>query len=146
MPKAMDHIVLNVAEVETMIAFYSEVLELAPERLTEFDEGKVPFPSLRINEDTIIDLFPKSMWEQKQPSAQGRPNLNHLCLALSKAEWDRLRQRLANHQVALEDGPVERWGAHGTGISIYFRDPEGNLVEARHYEANNASQPCLLGS
>jgi hypothetical protein len=31
-------------------------------------------------------------------------------------------------------GPVPRWGANGVGTSIYFRDPEHNLVEVRTYE------------
>ena len=58
----MDHIVLNVEDEEKMIAFYSEVLELVPERLEEYRAGDVPFPSVRLNSDTIIDLFPKRIW------------------------------------------------------------------------------------
>jgi hypothetical protein len=46
-----------------MLAFYSEVIMLAPERVEEYRSGKVPFPSLRLNKDTIIDLFPKNMWK-----------------------------------------------------------------------------------
>lgn len=143
---AMDHIVLNVEKVDTMISFYRDILGLSAERLDEFRDGKVPFPSLRINEETIIDLFPKSMWEKSSPTDKARPNLNHFCLSLDKDEWDRLRGRLSEHHVEIQEGPVSRWGAHGTGISIYFLDPEGNVIEARYYKATDSSQPCLLGS
>jgi catechol 2,3-dioxygenase-like lactoylglutathione lyase family enzyme len=129
----MDHIVLNVEDEQRMIAFYSEVLRWTPERLEEYRAGDVPFPSLRINADTVIDLFPKKLWSTETPPGQGRVNLNHFCIALSKEAWEELTERLRSHDVEIEDGPASRWGAHGIGTSIYFRDPEGNLVEARYY-------------
>jgi catechol 2,3-dioxygenase-like lactoylglutathione lyase family enzyme len=141
MAMLMDHIVLNVEDEEEMMSFYSRVLGLAPERFDAFREGKVPFPSIRINTDTIIDLFPKSLWNGGPQGIRGRTNLNHFCLNVDKEEWDRLRERLETEGVALEEGPVKRWGAHGTGISIYFRDPEGNLIEARYYEKG---EPVLV--
>ena len=142
----MDHIVLNVENDATMIAFYTEVLQLAPERLEEFRAGEVPFPSVRLNADTVIDLFPKGMWAKSGVPAQGHRHLNHFCLAREKPEWDALRRRLASHGVAIEEGPVARWGAHGSGTSIYFRDPEDNRIEARHYAQRDEEKPCLLGS
>ena len=60
-------------------------------------------------------------------------NLNHFCIAMSKEAWEDLAQRLSSYDVEIEDGPASRWGAHGVGASIYFRDPEGNLIEARYY-------------
>ena len=131
----LDHIVLNVEDDEKMIAFYAEVLRMATERLEEYRAGKVPFPSIRLNPNTIIDLFPKRLWEKSARQGNGRENLNHFCIALSKVEWEALRTRLDSHGVPIEEGPVPRWGALGTGTSIYFRDPENNLIEARHYEA-----------
>jgi catechol 2,3-dioxygenase-like lactoylglutathione lyase family enzyme len=142
----MDHIVLNVEDEEKMIAFYSEVLMFAPERLEEYRTKKVPFPSVRINSDTIVDLFPKTMWQKNSTPGQGYNNLNHLCVSLSKEEWQRLVERLKANEVDIEEGPVPRWGAHGTGISVYFRDPEGNLMEARYYEGHNSPDKCLLES
>ena len=59
----MDHIVLNMDDEETMLDFYTRVLELHPERLAEYRAGTVPFPSVRLNADTIIDFFPKTMWQ-----------------------------------------------------------------------------------
>jgi len=142
----MDHIVLNVQDEEQMIAFYSEVMMFTSERLKEYRAGEVPFPSVRINADTIIDLFPKKMWQKSFAVTQGHNNLNHFCISLSKEMWVDLTERLKANNVDIEQGPVPRWGAHGTGISIYFRDPEGNLVEARYYEDSDNSDECLLGS
>jgi hypothetical protein len=67
----MDHIVLNVEDDERMIFFYSKVLMLASERLEEYRAGKVPFPSVRMNTDTIIDLFPKKMWQKNNAIGKG---------------------------------------------------------------------------
>lgn len=67
----MDHIVLNIENDEKMIHFYTKVLLLTPERIEEYYAGKVPFPSVRMNTGTIIDLFPKDVatryanWENK---------------------------------------------------------------------------------
>jgi catechol 2,3-dioxygenase-like lactoylglutathione lyase family enzyme len=142
----MDHIVLNVEDDEKMIVFYSKVLRFAPERLSEYRAGEVPFPSVRINSDTIIDLFPKKIWQKRARAGKGRENLNHFCLALSKETWENLLERLKANNVDIEEGPASRWGAHGTGTSIYFRDPEGNLIEARYYESHNSSEKSLFGA
>jgi len=142
----MDHIVLNVEDDERMIGFYSEVLMLATERLEEYRSGKVSFPSVRLNAETIIDLFPKKMWQKGSTAGKGFKHLNHFCISLGKKTWEALAARLDANNVAIEEGPVPRWGAHGTGTSIYFRDPEGNLIEARYYEGHDSSQKCLLGS
>ncbi|MFZ0447779.1 MAG: VOC family protein [Desulfatiglandaceae bacterium] len=142
----MDHIVLNVEDEERMIYFYSKVLMLASERLEEYRAGKVPFPSVRMNSETIIDLFPKKMWQKNNTIGKGINNLNHFCISMNKKTWDDLLERLDANNVNIEEGPVPRWGARGTGTSLYFRDPEGNLIEARYYEGHDSSERCLLGS
>lgn len=142
----MDHIVLNVEDDEKMMAFYTKVLMLASERLEEYRAGKVPFPSVRLNSETIIDLFPKKMWQKNSTTGKGRDNLNHFCITLSKESWEHLLARLKANNVDLEEGPVLRWGAQGSGTSIYFRDPQRNLIEARYYEGHHNSEKCLLGS
>ena len=133
MQGVMDHLVLNAENIEALVRFYTEVVELEPERLEEFRHGKVPFPSVRVNADTVIDLAPRVMWERVQLRTRGRPNLNHFCLTLQKIDWEKLQERLATRRIAIE-GPVPRWGARGYGTSFYFHDPEGNEIEARHYE------------
>jgi len=141
----LDHIVLNVDDMDAMLAFYTEVLQLGPERLTEYRAGRVPFPSVRLNADSIIDLFPRPMWTGA-PQGTGHRHLNHFCLTLTHTEWDALQARLRAAEIAIEEGPVPRWGAHGRGTSIYFRDPEYNRIEARYYEEADWEQPCLLNS
>lgn len=125
----LDHIVLACADVERQLDFYTRVIGLAPERAAAFRAGEVPFPSVRIDADCLIDLFPA----QGAHDSATSPNLHHFCFALAPAHWEALRERLAAAGVEVEEGPVTRWGAHGDGVSIYFRDPEGNVIEARHY-------------
>ncbi len=142
----MDHIVLNIEDDEKMITFYTKVLLFKAERLKEYRAGVVPFPSVRLNSETIIDLFPKKLWQRSVADQQGRDHLNHFCISMNKVTWDNLFERLKAEHITIEDGPVPRWGAHGTGTSIYFRDPESNLIEARYYEDQNSPEKCLLGS
>lgn len=142
----MDHIVINVIDIDKMLKFYTEVLLLSGERLEEFKAHRVPFPSVRLTEDTIIDLFPKPLWQKTNPEDMGRPNLNHFCLATDKSSWEKLQQRLQQNGVKIDDGPAKRWGAHGSGLSIYFRDPEENVIEVRYYDEGESETPCFLNS
>ncbi|MCA9499777.1 MAG: VOC family protein [Nitrospira sp.] len=142
----LDHIVLNIEHDETIIDFYTRILMLPAERLEAYRAGEVPFPSVRINQHTVVDLFPKKLWEKKQSAGKGFSNLNHFCLSLNKKDWEDLHGRLRDHKTAIREGPVQRWGARGSGTSIYFADPEGNVIEARFYEGSDHSEKCLLGT
>jgi len=86
------------------------------------------------------------MWQKTALAGPRRENLNHFCIALSKSDWDALGERLKVKDMAIKEGPVPRWGAHGTGTSIYFLDPEGTMIEARYYEVATKDTKCLLGS
>lgn len=141
-----DHIVINVVDIAKMLWFYTEVLQLPGERLDAYAAGQVPFPSVRLSADSIIDLFPKKMWERTNPEQVCRPNLNHVCLATDEAGVKALQARLLKHGIVIEEGPVPRWGAHGSGLSIYFADPEGNTIEVRYYPEKAGESPCLLDS
>jgi catechol 2,3-dioxygenase-like lactoylglutathione lyase family enzyme len=142
----LDHIVLNIEDDETIIDFYTRILMLPAERLEDYRAGHAPFPSVRINQDTVIDLFPKKLWEQNTSTEKGFSNLNHFCLSLNKKDWEDLHGRLRDHKIAISEGPVQRWGARGTGTSIYFPDPEGNTIEARFYSEDDHDKKCFLGS
>jgi len=130
--KAMDHIVLNVPDIDRALAFYTEVLRLEPERLDDFRRGEVRFPSVRISQDTVIDLFPMKSGETLG-GGTGLPNLNHFTMVVDAADFDAFQKHLAEHGVTVEEGPGRRWGAHGYGQSVYFRDPDGNRIEVRCY-------------
>lgn len=142
----MDHIVINTVDIDKSLHFYTKILDLPAERLKEFENNQVPFPSVRLTKDTIIDIFPKKLWEKTNPDRVCRPNLNHFCLSTSKKDWDFLQTRLKEEGIPIDDGPANRWGAHGTGVSIYFRDPDENIIEVRYYNSSEADQPCLLDS
>jgi catechol 2,3-dioxygenase-like lactoylglutathione lyase family enzyme len=143
----LDHIVLNIEDDEMMIDFYTRILMLPAERLEDYRAGEAPFPSVRINHDTVIDLFPKKLWEQQAPAGKKEfGNLNHFCLSLTKKAWEELQDRLLDNHIPIKEGPVQRWGAHGTGTSIYFSDPEENTIEARFYTSKDQSEKCLLDS
>src|SRR2546427_5462202 len=74
--REMDHIVLRVRDVDKSLRFYTEVLGLQPERVVQFQAGEVRFPSVRLNDDTIIDLLPAPDME---PIGRTRPpNHAHL--------------------------------------------------------------------
>ncbi len=128
----LDHIVLNVADVERSLAFYTGILGLQGERIGEFRAGKVGFPSVRINAETIIDLFPtKGAVIDAEESS--RRNLNHFCLVVATADFAGISEYLASHHIAIREGPVARWGARGRATSVYFLDPDGNEIEIRCY-------------
>jgi extradiol dioxygenase family protein len=129
----LDHVVLNAKDVERLLAFYSDVIGLSPERVSEYRQGTVLFPSLRLGPDSVIDVLPPTLWAAAGPSAQSHPNVDHFCIALDAADWPPLLERLERSGVALELPPTQLWGARGQGIAIYIRDPEGNRVELRHY-------------
>ena len=128
----MDHIVLNVADVDRSLHFYCDLLGVEPERVDEFRAGKAPFPSVRITEDTIIDLFPPKM--AGSPPVEGRrENLNHFCLVVDSDDLIAVRDQLATADHPSQEGPVRRWGARGNALSIYLKDPDDNTVEIRTY-------------
>jgi len=129
----LDHIVLNVGDIERSLTFYTEVLGLKGERVDEFRAGKVSFPSVRINQATIIDLFPRKDGAAGLTSEKINGNLNHFCLVVGAEDFSGIVNYLAENHVTVRDGPVSRWGAQGRATSVYFLDPDGNEVEIRCY-------------
>lgn len=118
----LDHIVLNCSDVERALDWYTGTLGLAGERVAEWRRGEVPFPSVRIDDATIIDLF---------ATERTGENLNHFCLVMPAADWEEMVEA---RTVEVRRGPSKVFGALGTGLSIYTTDPDGNTVELRRYD------------
>ncbi|MER9333429.1 VOC family protein [Mesorhizobium sp. M0293] len=121
----IDHFVLTVASLEVTCAFYQRVLGF--ERIdTPGRPTALAFGNQKINVHEIGRTFePKA----KVPT----PGSGDFCLVTDRP-LDEVSTRLATNGVAVELGPVERVGARGPMMSIYFRDPDGNLVEVSEYE------------
>jgi catechol 2,3-dioxygenase-like lactoylglutathione lyase family enzyme len=117
----LDHIVVNCRNVEKSLAFYCDRLGLTGERVDEWRQNQVPFPSVRVDASTIIDLL---------HAERTGENMNHLCLTVEPADFEAIK---SSGVFEVVDGPAIRFGARGNGISIYIRDPDENLVELRYY-------------
>jgi catechol 2,3-dioxygenase-like lactoylglutathione lyase family enzyme len=119
--RGIDHIVLRVADVERSLAWYTERLGLEGVRVDEWRAGEVLFPSLRLDASTIIDLL---------ESERTGENVDHVCLEIDPVDLEAVRD---GGEFDVVSGPGELFGARGQGIGLYVRDPDGNLVELRHY-------------
>jgi catechol 2,3-dioxygenase-like lactoylglutathione lyase family enzyme len=116
----LDHLVLTVADIEATIAFYERVLGM---RAQTFGDGRraLAFGRQKINlHQTGREFEPRA--------ARPTPGSGDLCF-ISAVPLDAVIAHLAACQVEIEVGPVERTGAVGPIDSVYFRDPDGNLLE-----------------
>lgn len=118
---AFDHLVLRCADVEHTLAWYVDRLGLPTVRVEEWRRGEAPFPSVRISADTIVDLI-------AGPAEEGR--LDHVCVVVEPVD---LAELAASGDFDVVEGPARRFGARGDGTSLYVRDPDGLVVELRHY-------------
>lgn len=135
----LDHVVLWTKSPRISMDFYTRVVGLEPVRFDEFEAGDAPFPSVRICADSIIDLMPAESVSATETltrieGSAGHP-VNHICLALSRAEYDALDRRLQAEGVDTSARLNQSFGARGWAPQgYYFADPDGNVVEARYYE------------
>ncbi len=119
----LDHIVLNVADVERSLAWYVDTVGLIGERVDLWRRGQAPFPSVRVDAGTIIDLV--------LANSTGS-NMDHLCLVVTRDNVDAI---VTDDRFTVVDGPGPRFGARGDGWSVYVKDPDDNTVEFRSYDA-----------
>lgn len=115
-----DHVVVNTTNAEALLTFYCDELGLEPVRVDEWRRGEVLFPSVRVNAETLIDLF---------PAERTGENMGHFCLVIEPTDLDALAAQFPDAQRA--DG---LFGAQGYASSVYVHDPDGNTVELRFYE------------
>jgi catechol 2,3-dioxygenase-like lactoylglutathione lyase family enzyme len=123
--KAIDHIVLTVQDIDATCAFYAQVLGMS---VTTFGDGRraLSFGPQKINLHQYGREFePKA----KKPT----PGSADLCFLTSISISD-VVEHLRGCGVELLEGPVQRTGVAGPMVSVYFRDPDGNLIEVSRYE------------
>lgn len=117
---SVDHFVLTVADVEATVRFYERVLGM---RRETFAGGR---RALRFGAQKI-NLHPAGA-EYAPHAARPTKGAGDFCL-LSRVPLDDVVAHLRSEGIAIEEGPVVRTGATGPIRSVYFRDPDGNLVE-----------------
>jgi catechol 2,3-dioxygenase-like lactoylglutathione lyase family enzyme len=116
----LDHLVLTVASIERTCAFYAKVLDMTVET---FGAGR---KALRFG-DQKINLH-RAGHEFEPKAKHPTPGSADLCF-IAKTPLAEVVAHLGRCGVVVELGPVEREGAAGPLLSVYFRDPDENLIE-----------------
>jgi len=121
--EAIDHVVLTVRDIPASVAFYTRVLGM---REVVFGEGRhaLVFGRCKLN-------LHQAGREFEPKAVHPTPGAVDLCL-LARTQLAEIVRHLAAHDVAIEEGPIERTGAQGPLLSVYVRDPDGNLIELSH--------------
>ena len=121
---SIDHVVLTVRDINATCEFYSKVLGM---EITTFGEGRkaLSFGSQKIN---LQQFGRESTLIAEKPT----PGSADVCFVTSVLLADVIAH-LNSCGVKLIGGPVERNGARGLMTSVYFRDPDMNLVEVSNY-------------
>ena len=124
--ESIDHIVLTVKDIETACGFYEKVLGM---KTTVFGNGRraLSFGSQKIN----LHQYGK---EFEPKAAKPTPGSADLCF-VTRVPVSEVIKHLNDNSVELIEGPVRRTGAAGPIMSVYFRDPDGNLIELSKYES-----------
>jgi catechol 2,3-dioxygenase-like lactoylglutathione lyase family enzyme len=120
----LDHLVLTVADIAKTCEFYEKVLGM--ETVT-FGAGRkaLSFGQQKIN-------LHRAGKEFEPKAARPTPGSGDLCF-ITSTPVAAVILHLKKAGVAIVEGPVPRTGATGPIQSVYFRDPDGNLIEASNY-------------
>lgn len=126
--QGLDHLVLRVVDLESMLGFYVDTLGCTVERR----QDEIGLVQLRAGR-SLIDLVPVTgklgRLGGAAPGTEGR-NLDHFCLRVEPFDEAAIRTHLAAH--GADAGRTEsRYGAEGEGPSLYLADPEGNVIELK---------------
>jgi len=117
----LDHVVLRCRDQNRALDFYTRILGLREERRID----QIGLIQLRAGR-SMIDLVPAT-----HPRAEDGLNVDHVCLAVEARDLNEVASYLRDLSVEVIGDPAMRYGAHGSGLSIYVRDPEGNVVELK---------------
>lgn len=127
-PCGLDHVVLRVRDLAASLRFYCEALGCREERRLE-PLGLVQLRAGASLIDLVVLDSPLGRLGGPGPGEHGR-NVDHFALQIARFDESELRAHLEAHGIA--PGEVgQRYGAQGTGPSMYVRDPDGNVVELK---------------
>ena len=119
--REIDHVVLRCRDQSRMIDFYTRVLGLIEERRID----AIGLIQLRAGA-SLIDLVPAT-----DERIESDRNVDHFCLGAEIADLSEAVRYLQANAIEIIGEPAMRYGARGMGLSIYIRDPEGNVVELK---------------
>lgn len=123
----LDHLVLTVADLDITCDFYERVMGM---EAISFNAGGVERRALRFGEQKINLHRAGAEFDPK--AAHPAPGSADLCFIVDQ-NMDAIVSHLQKCQVVVEEGPVQRTGAQGPILSVYFRDPDNNLIEVSRY-------------
>lgn len=126
--KGLDHVVLRTANLDAMLDFYTDVLG-CPEERRAASLGLVQLRAGAHLIDLVDVTAPLGRMGGAAPGAEGR-NMDHFCVHVADFDEARIRAHLKAHGVDAGD-VEERYGAEGSGPSLYIQDPDGNVVELK---------------
>lgn len=129
---ALDHLVLTVADVEASVAFYARALGMAAVTFAGHRRA-LAFGNQKIN------LHPHGH-EFEPKAARPTPGSADLCF-LTSVPLAEVQSHLAGQGIDVIEGPVRRTGACGPLLSLYFRDPDGNLIEVANAGLETETPP-----
>lgn len=118
----IDHVVIRVRDLAAMVRFYEQALGFHVERTIE----RLNLVQMRAGA-SMLDLI---QGERPAVSDKTGGNMDHLCFRIAPFDRDAILARLSPLGVKVGEA-VERYGAEGTGLSVYFDDPEGNEIELK---------------
>jgi catechol 2,3-dioxygenase-like lactoylglutathione lyase family enzyme len=136
--KRIDHVVLRVRDPRTSIAFYRDVLGCNVVR----ERPDLGLIHIRAGASMIDLVDVEGELGRRGGAAPGQDarNVDHVCLRVEPFDETSLRQHLMARG-AIPIGPASRnFGAEGDGLSLYVRDPDGNIVELKG-PAHSAGAP-----
>jgi catechol 2,3-dioxygenase-like lactoylglutathione lyase family enzyme len=123
----LDHVVLNCADVEKTASWYQRVLGMDRDAFGEDRRTALKFGGQKLNLRPVD--APVEGWITASRPAAGSGDL---CF-IAAVRPDDIAEHLRTCGVTIEAGPVSREGALGPMVSVYCRDPDGNLVEISSY-------------
>jgi catechol 2,3-dioxygenase-like lactoylglutathione lyase family enzyme len=126
-PTRLDHSIIGVSDWDVSNRFYREVIgaEIVP-------HGRHPRVAYRLGDTQLNVHGPGIDLSDNVARLPVKPGNSDLCFVW-RGPIEEAAAHLERHGVRVETGPIARLGAQGEGTSLYFRDPDGSLLEFISY-------------